>query len=139
MKRLMITSMVLLAGVSGEVMAIDCNGGQLKNEEVSIAISGKTVCATLGSQKWQEYHTSGGSLIDYKKGPTHPVDPSKQVGTWGTGGTGGNSLVTYNYGTGGTYSYKIHFNGGNYTFCGVSGAPTLDVTLLSGQVSCGLP
>lgn len=143
MKRLMITSVVLLAVVSGKVMAVDCNGGQLKNtgnnpNVISNAITAKTVCATIGSQKWQEYHKPGGDLIDYKKGPTNPVDPSKKVGTWSTGGNGSNSLVTYNYGTGGSYSYKVHLNGGTYTFCGV-GAPTLDVILLSGQVSCGFP
>jgi len=138
MKRLMVTSLFLLAGISGEAMAIDCGGGtQLKNAEVANAISGKTVCAILGSQKWQEYHQAGGGLIDYKKGIGHPVDPTKVVGTWSTSGTGSNSWVTYNYGTGGSYSYEIHLSGSTYTLCGVSGAPTLDVTLVSGQVSCG--
>lgn len=143
MKCLMVASIVLLAGISGEVMAIDCSGGtRLQNtggnpNVVASAISGKTVCATLGGQKWQEYHHPGGSLIDYKRGPSHPIDPTKTVGTWGTSGTGANSQVTYNYGTGGAYSYTVHFNAGTYTFCGVGSAPTLDVALLSGQVSCG--
>ena len=143
MKRLMVTSIVLLAGISGEAMAIDCGGGtQLKNtganpNVVANAISAKTVCATIRNQNWQEYHNPGGTLIDYKRGPSHPVDPSKRVGTWGTSGNGDSSQVTYNYGTGGSQSYKVHLNGGTYTFCGVGGAPTLDVTLLSGQVSCG--
>lgn len=143
MKHLMAASIVLLAGVSGEAIAIDCtNGTQLKNtgaapNVVANALSGKTVCATLGSQKWQEYHQPGGSLIDYKKGPSDPVDPTKTVGTWSTSGNGNNSRVTYNYGTGGSYSYEVHLSGGTYTLCGVGGAPTLDVTLPSGQVSCG--
>jgi hypothetical protein len=142
MWRFIFTSIVLLAGVSGEAIAIDCNSGQIKNDNndpngVANAISGKTVCATLAGQKWQEYHRPGGNLIDYKKGPTNAVDPSKQVGSWITSGTGGNSQVTYNYGTGGSYSYKIHLNNGTFTFCGVNPSPTLDVTLLSGQVPCG--
>ncbi|MFZ1810534.1 MAG: hypothetical protein WAU04_05035 [Candidatus Nitrotoga sp.] len=143
MKYLMVTSIILLAGISGEAMAIDCSGGtQLKNtggdpNVVANAISGKTVCAISGSQKWQEYHQSGGNLIDYKKGPTDPIDKTAKVGTWSTSGNGGNSVVTYNYGSGGAYSYKIHLSGAQYTFCGTSPAPTLDVTLLPGQVSCG--
>ena len=143
MKRLMVISIVLLAGISGEAMAIDCSGGtQLKNTAanpnvVANAVSAKTVCATIGSQKWQEYHQPGGSLIDYKKGANDHVDPTKQAGTWSTSGTGANSWVTYSYGPGGTYSYAVHLSGGIYTFCGVGSAPTLDVTLLTGQVSCG--
>ncbi|MDP2783358.1 MAG: hypothetical protein Q8O38_02000 [Sulfurimicrobium sp.] len=143
MKRLMVTSIVLLAGISGEVMAVDCSDGtQLKNtvsdpNVVANTLSGKTVCATNGGDKWQEFHQAGGALIDYKKGPNDLVDKTKQVGTWSTARGGSDSLVTYNYGTGGTYSYEVHLSGGIYTFCGVSPAPTLDVTLLSGQVSCG--
>lgn len=143
MKRLLVTSIVLLAGISGEAMAIDCTGGtQLKNtvgdpNVIANALSGKTVCATIGSQKWQEYHQAGGALIDYKKGPSDPVDPTKTVGSWSTSGTDASSRVTYNYGSGGSYSYEVHLSGGTYTLCGVSGAPTLDVTLPSGQVSCG--
>jgi len=146
MKFLMVTSIVLLAGISGEGMAIDCSDGtQLKNtgtdpNVVATAIFGKTVCATIGSQKWQEYHgggLTGGSLIDYKKGPSDPVDPTKTVGSWNTSGTDASSQVTYNYGSGGSYSYAVHLSGGTYTLCGVGGAPTLDVTLLPGPGSCG--
>ncbi|CAG9933390.1 hypothetical protein [Candidatus Nitrotoga arctica] len=139
MKRLMVTSIVLFAGISGKAMALDCQGNsQLKDPAlIADAISNKTVCAMLGSQKWQEFHGAGGSLIDYKKGPTDPMEKTKQVGTWSTSGNGGNSKVTYNYGTGGSPSYKVHLKGGTYTFCGIGGAPTVDVTLLSGQVSCG--
>lgn len=138
MKRLMVASIVLLAGISGEAMAIDCSGGtQLKNGDVASAISGKTVCAILGSEQWQEYHASNFDLIDYKKGPSDPVDPTKTVGLWNTSGTGTNSVVTYDYGPGQVYSYEVHLNGTQYSLCGVSGAPTLDVTLLPGQVPCG--
>lgn len=142
MKHLIIPSIILLAGISGGAMAVDCSSStQLKNtggnNVVANAVSGKTVCATIGGDKWQEYHQAGGALIDYKKGPSNPVDPSKTVGSWSTSGNGSGSLVTYNYGTGGSYSYEVHLSGAQYTLCGVSGAPTVDVTLRSGQVSCG--
>lgn len=143
MNRLIVTSIVLLAGISGEAMAVDCTAGtQLQNtvgdpNVVANALSGKTVCAISGSQKWQEYHQAGGTLIDYKKGPSDPVDPTKTVGSWSTSGTGANSVVTHNYGSGGTYSYKVHLNGAQYSLCGVTNSLQLDVTLPSGQVSCG--
>lgn len=147
MKRLIIASVVLLAGISGEAMAVDCSSNtRITNAALTALIQGKTVCATLGAEKWQEYHSgsSGGAnnLIDYKKGPGHAVDPTGPVGSWSTSGTGVNSRVNYNYGPGQVYSYEVHgastfVNGATYTFCGDSAAPTLDVTLRSGQVSCG--
>lgn len=127
MKRLMIASVVLLAWVSGEAMA-SCTSPIVADP--GSLLSGKTVCAILGSEEWQEYHNGGGSIVDYKRGSSDPVDPSKTVGTWNA--TGGS--VTYNYGSGGTYSYEVHDNGGgSYTFCG---ARTIDATLRAGQVSC---
>jgi hypothetical protein len=45
-------------------------------------IAGTTVCVARGAERWQEYHAAGGDLIDYKRGPNHPVDPTKKVGTW---------------------------------------------------------
>lgn len=144
MKRLIITSIVLLAGISGEAMAVDCTNNQVVDTAITTAVSSKTVCASIpGGDKWQEYHQTpagaANNLIDYKKGPSHAVDPTKPVGTWSTSENGSNSVVTYNYGPGGSYSYKVYLNSGQYTFCGVGSAPTLDVTLLSGQVSCGFP
>lgn len=147
MKRLILASIVLLAGISGEAIAVDCRATtRITNAALATLIQGKTVCAALGAEKWQEFHsgTSGtaNNLIDYKKGSGHAVDPTGPVGSWSTSGTGNNSRVIYNYGSGGTYSYSVHgantfVNGATYTFCGDSPAPTLDVTLRSGQVSCG--
>lgn len=137
MKRLMVTSIVLLAGISAEAMAVDCtNATQLKNSDVATAVSGKTVCAANGGNKWQEYHATNFDLIDYKKGPSDPVDKTAKVGTWSTSGTGNGSVVTYNYGSGGTYSYEIHLNGTQYSLCGVTNSLQLNVTLLPVQGAC---
>lgn len=138
MKRLMVTSVFLLAGISGEAMAACTPNTRITNDALATLISGKTVCAVSGSDKWQEYHKPGSDLIDWKRGANHPTDPTKKVGTWSTGGTGSNSRVTYNYGPGQVYSYAVHsVTGSTYTFCGDSPAPTLDVSLIAGQVSCG--
>jgi len=151
MKRLIITSIVLLAGISGEAMAVDCSAStRIPNGTAGGAlatlIQGKTVCAMLGSDKWQEFHSGASeganNLIDWKMGSGHAVDPTGPVGSWSTSGTGNSSRVKYNYGSGGLFSYEVHgantyVEGATYTFCGDPGAPTLDVILRSGQVSCG--
>jgi len=136
MKRLIMTSIVLIAGISGEAMAVDCTNNQVKGTTLTTTLSGYTVCAINGGDKWQEYHAANSDLIDYKMGPGHAVDPSEKVGTWSATTNGSNSAVTYNYGSGGVYSYKVYLNLGQYTFCGLSGAPTLDVKLQSGSGAC---
>lgn len=143
MKRLVIAGVVLLAGISGEVMAVDCSSPtKISGSALTNLIPNKTVCAVLGAEKWQEWHSgssgSDNNLIDWKKGSSSTVDPSGPVGKWSTS----SQYVTYNYGTGGTFSYEVHgpsthTEGATYTFCGVSPAPTLDVKLWIGQVPCG--
>lgn len=138
MKRAMVCGAFLVAGVSGPAMAIDCSNGTLLNQnQLPGALTNNTVCAKSGGDSWQEYHQSGGALIDYKKGQNDPIDPTKQVGTWSIVGTGSNTRVHYDYGSGGVYEYSVHLNGGIYTLCGVGSAPTLDVTIMPGQGSCG--
>lgn len=115
MKRLMVTSIVLLAGISGEAMA-DCSAPQVTGRALPALIAGNTVCAVRGGEKWQEQHRAGGALWDYKKGANDPVDPSEQVGTWSTNFTAGS--VTYAYTGGPSYTYTVHGpTGGPYSFC----------------------
>lgn len=126
------TGSLLLAG---QAMAA-CSGSALKVAEITTALSGKTVCALRGKDKWQEYHAPDGALIDYKMGPTDKVDPSKRVGSWSvTGNSGGSQAkVNYDYGSGGQSSYSVYANGaGSYSFC--SGAE-LVVSVMPGQVKC---
>ncbi|WP_126445731.1 hypothetical protein [Sulfuricystis multivorans] len=114
---------------------------RLNQSELSAALSGKTVCATLGNDKWQEYHAPGGDLIDWKKGPSNPVDPTTKVGTWSISGAGNNAVINYSYSGGGTYSFAVYANkqGNNFVapfdFCGSSNVT--NATLSSGQVGCG--
>ncbi len=113
---------------------------RLNQTELSTILSGKTVCASLGSDKWQEYHAPGGNLIDWKKGPSDPVDPTKQVGTWSITGSGNNAVVNHSYG-GTTYSFAVYANKqGNsfiapFDFCGPTNVT--NATILNGQVGCG--
>lgn len=120
--------------LSSEALA-GCISGQLNQSQLQITLSNNTVCAVRGSDSWQELHQSGGALIDYKLGPGHPVDPSEQVGSWSIAGTGANATVVYNYGSGGTYTYKVYQNGGNnYSFC--VGATELLATVKTGGGTC---
>ena len=135
MKRLMVMSIVLLAGFSGGSMAACETNTRVTGNALSTLISGNTVCATRGSEKWQEQHRAGGALYDYKKGPTDKVDPTKQVGTWSIAANN----VTYSYAGGPSYTYSVHSPvSGVYDFCTapngsvrVSGA-----TFKTGSSSC---
>jgi hypothetical protein len=151
-KIIVLSSSLLLAAVTGEVMAANCTPGGAGYNRLGNALAntlrGKTACAT----EWQEYHSPSGALIDYKQGPNHPIDPTEQVGTWsvsgggnrngndnGNGnrnGNGDNSVVTYNYGSGGTYSYTVYQigNSNRYDFCGQTNIT--GVVLKPGQVPC---
>ena len=116
-------------GLAGQAAAV-CSGSALDQTQLSTAFSGKTVCAQRAGDRWQEYHQVGGALIDWKMGPGHAVDPSKQVGTWSAMSSG----LAYNYGSGGNYTYQVFDNNnGTYSFC--NGAEML-VTVRSGQGAC---
>lgn len=109
-------------------------------------LGNKTVCvpdAAPANWKWQEFHQGGGpsgALIDWKKGPTDPVDKSEQVGTWTVTGQGDNGVratVTHNYGDpGGPYTYSVYKNTTNGTFSFCRGGQDIFATILPGQVAC---
>lgn len=132
MKQLMVIGVVLSSWASPAVMA-DCSTTPLDNGALLALIPGKTVCAKLGTEQWQEQHITGGVLVDYKKGPSDPVDPSVPVGTWGIA----SDIVTYTYGST-SYGYTVHAEGGAfYTFCGVTGgAPVIPNAEIVGTASC---
>lgn len=108
-------------------------------------VNGRTVCASRNGQRWQEFHSTGGRVIDYKRGPADPVDPSTDVASWAITGTGTSTFITYDYGTGGQYTYAVFRLGqgtaANYYFCGVSGNTNngnnvTNARILTGQVPC---
>ena len=72
---------------------------------ITMAVTGSTMCAVRGGDRWQEFHQAGGVLIDYKLGPGDAVDPSEQVGTWSTNDA--SSTGTHNYGSGGAFTWRV--------------------------------
>ncbi|WP_124703238.1 hypothetical protein [Sulfuriferula multivorans] len=136
MKRLIATSMVLLAGIAGEAMAACTTPAiQVTGAALTTLISSNTVCATQGADKWQEQHRSGGELWDFKKGPSDPVDPTKKVGTW----TIVADTVTYAYTGGPSFTYSVYDDGGGtYSFCTAPGGSVVvsGATFKTGATGC---
>lgn len=134
MRSSILTTVVLLAGLPA-LAAADCSPStRVTGNNLTNLITGNTVCATRGSEVWQEQHRAGGQLWDYKKGPGHPIDPSKQVGTWSIS----RNFVTYCYTGGICYSYSVHGSGtGPYSFCYPNGIEVVSgATFKPGYTSC---
>lgn len=117
---------VALAGFSVQATAGCSTGRVLEPGTLRTLLQGNTVCVpvvTVATMDWQELHQAGGDLVDYKRGPGHPVDPSEKVGTWritgDVGSSGDGAYVTHAYTGGSSYTYKVYNNGdGTYSFCG---------------------
>jgi len=128
--------------ISGQALAACTASTKMSFTQIRATIPGKYVCSKQGGAdwKWQELHvgTAGtsvtGALIDYKKGPTDKVDPSKTVGNWAIAGQGNNASIVYRYtafGSAGPYTHSVHNNGdGTYSFCGTG--PEVIATLQNG-------
>jgi hypothetical protein len=108
-------------------------------------IVGKLICAyksaaTNANDRWSEVLSgagTGGTLIEWARGPGDTVDPSQSVGTWSIDDTA--DTVTFVY-PDGSYSYSLYSNGDTtYSLCGGSGTPTVTqiVTGPSGANPCG--
>ena len=142
-KPILFTAALLLAtAMTGEAMAaVACSGTQItdgSSPTLSALLSGNTMCQGSGATiTAQEGHIAGGSLNDYKKGPTDPVDPTAVIGSWAVSGAGPSTIVTYTYGTN-VFSYNVFLKGGaagqngsTYSFCS-SGVSKATATLYSG-------
>jgi hypothetical protein len=142
---------VLAGGAAYAQGACPCGGAgtRLAEPALSTLLAGKTVCAKVGNEAWQEFHSgstaAGGQLIDYKRGPGHPVDPSEVVGSWSVVGSAGAKTgwrVRYDYGSGGAYEYAVCQAGtalSPISFCGTGSTISRNITgarLQTGQGPC---
>ena len=113
----------------------NCPSGNLTRTQLTALLPSKFTC-TIGTPAdgWNEQLVGGGTVVEYAKGPTDPIDPSHTVGTWVIGGddtTGGTITYTYS-GGGGTYSYYIDSTAsGPYLFCPVAGGTNLSLGVQS--------
>jgi hypothetical protein len=118
---------------------VDSGNPAYIQQSPAAVLVGSTACYPSAGPNWtnQEY-LSGGNVIDYKKGPGDPVDPTSQVGTYVING---DDTITYQYGGSDNYTYSVWgptASGGNiYDFCtGTTPLPG-QVKVLPGQVPCG--
>lgn len=150
MKRIILTSVLLLMGAAEESMAACVNDVPACYTQVTNLTSllpGKTVCnGSSGNWNGQEWHSGSSgqakNLIDYKHGPSSTNDPAAPIGHWAISG----ATVAYGYyqepnnpGAGTvSSSYKVWQKAdGTYDFCD-SNTSTLvtNVTVQSGQGAC---
>ena len=109
-------------------------------------LSGNTVCGRPAAgypggetspDRWQEQHHSNFDLIDYKRGPTDKVDPTKKVGTWSLARNGtATATITYTYEGGSSHTYGVYvFGPAVLSFCR-SGIEIARAGVKTGLTSC---
>lgn len=152
MRRVAVVGLFVVGAVtSGSVLAQSCPDGATRQtngtptdpaggtgNNFNNFISGATICATRGSDRWQEFHQSGGALIDWKLGANHPIDPTKQVGTW-SASNGADATVTHTYGST-SYVWAVCRVGTaapyTYTLVSTTGGTITGATIVSGPSAC---
>jgi hypothetical protein len=137
--RFLFVGCLLAIGLVGQSLAQSCPGGTDRVLIPGNVVRGNTLCAVRGSDKWQEYHQTGGTLIDYKRGPGHPVDPTEAVGTW-SATNGANATLTHAYTGGSSWVWAVCREGGPtgtaFTFVSTTGGTITGATVVAGQVAC---
>ncbi len=115
MNRVFLVAVLLAVYGSGAFAATPCPGTQLSFAQITAALEGKTINAnSTAGENWNEIHCgTSGSANNLQKvglGVGHPVDPQEKVGTWTVNsgaGTTGVDTVTYNYGPGAIYNWRV--------------------------------
>jgi len=115
----------------------NCDASEVEVTNTTALLQNKYLCANRGSDIWQEFHQSlgplGNALIDWKRGPTDPVDSSRQLGTWAGSNIG---VVTHSYTGGASYSWRVCRVGSGsaatYTLRSVAGGVITGATVIAG-------
>ena len=105
--------------------------------KLTTLLAGNTVCVgSANNWQGQEFHKSGGDLIDWKQGTSSVVEPAAKVGSWNVSGADELSKVNYTYG-GATYNDSVYdIGGGSYSFCDQNSNVTTALKIMPGQVAC---
>jgi hypothetical protein len=123
-------------GVS-KVNAIKATQAVAADPKLTTLLAGNTVCVgSANNWQGQEFHKSGGDLIDWKQGTSSVVEPAAKVGSWNVSGADELSKVNYTYG-GATYNDSVYdIGGGSYSFCDQNSNVTTALKIMPGQVAC---
>lgn len=106
---------------------------RLSANDIQTLLANNTVCAVIGNSAnttWQEYH-QGSNVVELGNSTTGDI-----VGTWSVAGgnSAPNSTITYNYGSGGSYTYSMCSQAGLYHFCGATNVT--NATINPGKNKC---
>lgn len=117
---------------SNQCVCVD-GATRLSATDIQTLLAGNTVCAVIGGNKntmWQEYH-QGANIVELGNSTDGDV-----VGTWSVAGgnSAPNSTITYNYGSGGAYTYSMCSQGSSYHFCGATNVT--NATINPGKNKC---
>jgi hypothetical protein len=133
LRKALLATMACVAG-AGAVAQPACQTGETEVQNTNALLSDAYLCAVRGTDSWQEFHQAGGKLFDWKRGPGHPVDPTKEVGSWGTA----QGTVTHTYGST-SYVWRVcrvgPQAGATYTLRSQTAGVISGATVVSGSVN----
>ena len=138
-RALVALGLLLGAGAAAAQGVCSGNGARILGTDVlTQTVRGQTMCASRGAERWQELHRFGGDLIDFKKGPNDPVDPSTRVGSWSVvPGAGGAALLRHDYGGGQVYDFAVCRAGEVFALVPIGGGSRITgIRLVSGGNGC---
>jgi hypothetical protein len=99
MKRVMLASTVLLIGITGEAVALDCTSvaNRMNKTQLADFFSGREIHAfSPQGDDWKEAHCSNHDF--YRVGDGTAADPRAKEGTWSiTGRTTTSAFIVYSY------------------------------------------
>jgi hypothetical protein len=138
--RFPVVGCMLALGLAGQSLAqLACPTGSTRVTQVQQLVGGNTLCAMRNTDRWQEFHqgNSSGPLIDFKLGPTNPVDPTETVGAW-SAQNGANSSLTHTYTGGSSFTWLVcQVTPTTYTLVSFGSAGTITgATIRAGQGAC---
>lgn len=134
-----VTGMVLAlaaAGAAAQNCSCQSAASRMNQTALSQALTGRTACAVFSTDRWQEYHNAGGSLLELGN-----TVGGETVGSWSIVGTGANAMVRYTYTGGASYDYQVCEEGSGavesrtYHFCGARNIT--NARLVAGTGACG--
>lgn len=130
-------SLVAAAG-SAWSQACSCvpSATRLNVNSLQSLFPGRTACAVLGQDRWQEFHNANFTLLELGNTAGGEV-----VGSWSIIGSGGNGQIRYTYSGGTSYDYQVCEEGTGvvtartYHFCGARNIT--NARLVEGAGGCG--
>ena len=150
MKRVISVATIFVFAASQALAAAPtgtCYGTALTMSDMQTALN-NNYAFYPGPEGWNERHNAGtGQICEFAQGSGHPVDPSKNIGTYtitdetyadpDTGMLIHVGLITYTYTGGGSYSFYVSppLTAPTYQFCPKAGGMELAITVYSGP-SC---